>query len=29
MDEMRKILPAVSVAIVRGDTVLLVKRARQ
>ncbi|TIX97062.1 MAG: DNA mismatch repair protein MutT, partial [Mesorhizobium sp.] len=23
MDEMRKILPAVSVAIVRGDTVLL------
>jgi 8-oxo-dGTP diphosphatase len=29
MDEVRKILPAVSVAIVRGDTVLLVKRARQ
>ncbi|UVK38058.1 NUDIX hydrolase [Mesorhizobium sp. AR10] len=29
MDEMRKKLPAVSVAIVRGDTVLLVKRARQ
>ncbi len=29
MDEMRKILPAVSVAIVRGDMVLLVKRARQ
>ena len=29
MDEMRKIIPAVSVAIVRGDTVLLVKRARQ
>jgi 8-oxo-dGTP diphosphatase len=29
MDEMRKIVPAVSVAIVRDDTVLLVKRARQ
>jgi ADP-ribose pyrophosphatase YjhB (NUDIX family) len=29
MDEMRKTLPAVSVAVVRGDTVLLVKRARQ
>ena len=29
MDEVRKILPAVSVAIVRGNTVLLVKRARQ
>ena len=28
MDEIRKILPAVSVAIVRSDTVLLVKRAR-
>src|SRR5262245_23578758 len=29
MDEKRETLPAVSVAIVRGDTVLLVKRARQ
>ena len=29
MDEMRKRLPAVSVAVIRGDTVLLVKRARQ
>jgi ADP-ribose pyrophosphatase YjhB (NUDIX family) len=29
MDEARKTLPAVSVAVVRGDTVLLVKRARQ
>jgi 8-oxo-dGTP diphosphatase len=29
MNEARKTLPAVSVAIVRGDTVLLVKRARQ
>ena len=29
MNEQRKTLPAVSVAIVRGDTVLLVKRARQ
>ena len=29
MDEMRKTLPAVSVAVIRGDTVLLVKRARQ
>ena len=29
MDEIRKTLAAVSVAIVRGDTVLLVKRARQ
>jgi 8-oxo-dGTP diphosphatase len=29
MDDMRKTLPAVSVAVVRGDTVLLVKRARQ
>jgi 8-oxo-dGTP diphosphatase len=29
MDEQRKTLPAVSVAIVRGDSVLLVKRARQ
>ena len=28
MDEKRKTLPAVSVAVVRGDTVLLVKRAR-
>ncbi|TJV07337.1 MAG: NUDIX domain-containing protein [Mesorhizobium sp.] len=28
MNEQRKILPAVSVAVVRGDTVLLVKRAR-
>lgn len=29
MDEARKTLPAVSVAVVRHDTVLLVKRARQ
>ena len=29
MSEMRKTLPAVSVAVVRGDSVLLVKRARQ
>ncbi|MBZ9674888.1 NUDIX hydrolase [Mesorhizobium sp. ES1-1] len=29
MNEMRATLPAVSVAVVRGDTVLLVKRARQ
>ncbi|MFB9983207.1 NUDIX hydrolase [Mesorhizobium kowhaii] len=29
MNEARKTLPAVSVAVVRGDTVLLVKRARQ
>jgi len=29
MNDIRKILPAVSVAVVRGDTVLLVKRARQ
>lgn len=29
MDEARKTLPAVSVAVVRDDTVLLVKRARQ
>ncbi|BAV51961.1 DNA mismatch repair protein MutT [Mesorhizobium sp. 113-1-2] len=29
MNEQRKTLPAVSVAVVRGDTVLLVKRARQ
>ncbi len=29
MDEIRKTLPAVSVAVVRGNTVLLVKRARQ
>ncbi|RUY62235.1 DNA mismatch repair protein MutT, partial [Mesorhizobium sp. M7A.F.Ca.CA.001.13.1.1] len=29
MNEARKILPAVSVAVVRADTVLLVKRARQ
>ncbi|MBZ9724544.1 NUDIX domain-containing protein [Mesorhizobium sp. CO1-1-11] len=28
MDTARKVLPAVSVAVVRGDTVLLVKRAR-
>ncbi|RWE40325.1 MAG: NUDIX domain-containing protein [Mesorhizobium sp.] len=28
MDEARKTLPAVSVAVVRGDSVLLVKRAR-
>ncbi|RVD18864.1 NUDIX domain-containing protein, partial [Mesorhizobium sp. M4B.F.Ca.ET.017.02.2.1] len=28
MKEARKIIPAVSVAIVRGDKVLLVKRAR-
>ncbi|TJX13749.1 MAG: DNA mismatch repair protein MutT, partial [Mesorhizobium sp.] len=28
MNEARKIIPAVSVAIVRGDKVLLVKRAR-
>jgi ADP-ribose pyrophosphatase YjhB (NUDIX family) len=29
MNETRRILPAVSVAVVRDDTVLLVKRARQ
>jgi len=29
MNDTRKTLPAVSVAVVRGDTVLLVKRARQ
>lgn len=29
MNEARKLIPAVSVAVVRGDTVLLVKRARQ
>ncbi|UVK53730.1 NUDIX hydrolase [Mesorhizobium sp. AR02] len=29
MNDTRKILPAVSVAVVRGETVLLVKRARQ
>lgn len=29
MKHTRKIIPAVSVAVVRGDTVLLVKRARQ
>ncbi|TPK60281.1 MULTISPECIES: NUDIX domain-containing protein [unclassified Mesorhizobium] len=29
MDEVRKVIPAVSVAVVRGDAVLLVKRARQ
>ncbi|MER9327748.1 NUDIX domain-containing protein [Mesorhizobium sp. M0488] len=28
MNEARKVLPAVSVAVVRGDTVLLVRRAR-
>ncbi|TIU41972.1 MAG: NUDIX domain-containing protein, partial [Mesorhizobium sp.] len=29
MNEARKTLPAVSVAVVRADTLLLVKRARQ
>ncbi|WP_298900115.1 NUDIX domain-containing protein, partial [uncultured Mesorhizobium sp.] len=29
MNQTRKIIPAVSVAVVRGDMVLLVKRARQ